>query len=263
MRPVGRTRQRPEWSAQVLPLLLLAWLAAGCQPPPPETSAPAPPPPAVANNPAPPPTEGFAFADLASVRGAESIRRLHKHNVLKVPPDLLFHPQDSVRRDDFVAWFVQASETPTASPEAASFEDVPPDSEHYSAIEGALKEGLILAPPGGNFQPARGFSRARFCQFLLRLTGHSETALKLTDAEVEEYLHWDLESDRTDPKSAYGDAEAIVPELRPAVAEATRLGYVKAAFEVSPTRYRPSLRPLKRVTRAEAAAVIDFLFFQP
>ena len=227
--------------------------------------APAAPPPSnAANEPAnDEPEEGFAFADLSGLAQAASVIRLRDRGVLRVPEDLLFRPDESMSRGEFVQWFVAASEIPAAEPEVSTFTDVPPDSANFAAIEGAVEAGLILESPTGEFQPDRGFSRAAFCQFLLQMTGHAEEAVALTEAQIEERLRWDAETKATDPLGGYGDDAAIVAELRPYVALATQLEYAPAAFRVSPTRYRPDFRPLKRVTRMEAAAVLDFIFFQP
>lgn len=71
----------------------------------------------------------------------------------------------------FVAAFFLISTSRPSLALAASFPDVPENSEHYAAVEYLKVKGIISGYPDGTFQPDRNINRAETVKILLTATG--------------------------------------------------------------------------------------------
>jgi hypothetical protein len=99
--------------------------------------------------------------------------------------DGTFHPNNTVKRGQFVTMLWNLGGHPGGSP-AAGFPDVPPSNKLAPALDWAAAQGLVTAYPDGTFRPKKTLTRQQIASILFDLAGtkaawaHYPTALPST-----------------------------------------------------------------------------------
>ena len=87
-------------------------------------------------------------------------------------PDGTYRPYVPVNRDAMAAFLYRMAGSPAVTlPSRSPFKDVPPASEHYTAIIWAQRSGVTTGWPDGTFRPTRPIARDAMAAFMYRYAG--------------------------------------------------------------------------------------------
>lgn len=154
-----------------------------------------------------------------------------------------YYPNDWITRAQLVTLLCKVFQLPVRTPEAPSYPDVPKDynmlrqKPAWAFVEGALEGGISFVPAGSWFYPYACTPREDAVEFLIRSLDLERLARSLTPDQVRSALH------------RFWDWESVSPNRQESMACAILLGIIDGYQDWS-------LRPLRYMTRAEAAAVI-------
>lgn len=154
-----------------------------------------------------------------------------------------YWPNSKITRAQFTTLLFKVFQMPSASPEEPSYPDVPKtycilyDKPAWEFIEGALAGGISFVPAGSDFSPDRLTTREDAVEFLIRSLDLTSYAGSLPPEEVQTIL------------VRFRDWREVSSERRAAMACAIKLGIIDGYEDWS-------LRPLRYMSRAEAAVVV-------
>lgn len=186
----------------------------------------------VTTTPAPLNKTNEIFSDLESVSWAKAhIENLYKKGVITGRDDKTFAPNDTVKREEFVAMIVRMFKITAESDKA--FSDVGSGSWYESAVLNAVGAGIINGVSDSSFGVGSEISRqdcAAICERVLKYFGVS--------AEPSE--------------ESFADSEKIAPYAKDAVLLMKKLGIINGMDN-------NLFNPTGTCTRAMAAKIIDLL----
>lgn len=130
---------------------------------------------------------GTTFTDIEGSYAQDAILELAEKGILQGDGQGSFDPTGDIKRQDFAIILAKALKLDIASPPpSATFSDVPTDHYAHSAIEAAVKSGLINGHGNGEFGGADNLTREQMAAIFVRALGVDAAGkgadLKFSDA---------------------------------------------------------------------------------
>jgi len=209
------------------------------------------------------------FADIGSTdeRLQSTVQKAAAAGIIDPTQDQKFRPNDPVTRADFTRWMVRVRQVPLASADAPSYSDLDQFNPYYRDIEGATKAYLVQGytvkgTPQKEFKPEQYITREEFAAMYGTFSGKRGRAEKLGPKEVAQYLSYNTGTSSFG-SNRYKDVGDIDDWASKWVAVAQQAGVLEECFDVNPyagSDDKKYLRPLQRMTRAEAVSILVKLY---
>lgn len=119
-----------------------------------------------------PASAASSLTDIPNNYAASAIQELVSKGIMNGTGGGKFTPEGNISRQDFVLVLARALNLDLSSPPAtASFKDVPATSYAYSAVEAAVKAGLIKGLGGGQFGAVQNITREQMAVIFVNALG--------------------------------------------------------------------------------------------
>ncbi len=179
------------------------------------------------------------FADIDAHWARDDIQLLANKLVVSAKTGSRFDADGSLTRAEFVATVVGALGLNVVNSDAASFNDVRPNTAYAAAVHTAVKAGLIVGHKDGSFRPGAPITREEMVAILSRVLTFVAKDVDLTPTQQSALLR------------PFADADTIAWS-KADFAELIHAGIVSG-------NANSTLAASKAATRAEAAAMLKRL----
>ncbi|WNC14602.1 DUF4855 domain-containing protein [Brevibacillus brevis] len=176
--------------------------------------------------------ETVTFTDLGNSYAKDSINRLASLQLINGQGDGLFHPQNTISRQDIAVLLSKVVGLQPKTAEEGKFEDVPAGSPYAPYVYGLSELGVMNGRSDNTVGATDPLTRQELAVLLSRLMNASHVAKAASSNAVE-----------------YSDEQDMADYARDAIAEVSSQRWMQGA--------NGKFNPLGTVTRAEAAVIAE------